>query len=137
MELSIPAYTGHWYQIASQNAFWDKWCEYSEAWYSYDKQNNQVKVENLCFDANHTLKSSIKGTATPTHIPTIFTLKFENGNVGQYRVLWTDYFVSFVGLPETGYLSILCRSPQLSRQDINYLDEKARSMGFDNLNWKI
>jgi apolipoprotein D and lipocalin family protein len=123
-------YQGLWYEVARKNAPFESFCSSSTAEYTIVDRTN-LSIVNRCYNENGRLLTSIKGIAIPTSQPGMYTIRFDQGQTGIYQVLYTDYDnFSFVGNQQTGYLSILSRSPFLSSGEASLLKKIAADYGF-------
>lgn len=133
--LDIPQYTGTWYTLGRNNAFYESFCEKSSAFYTQVPQGLQVL--NSCYNQQDELITQIRGLATPTDNPLTFNLRFETGNAKDlYQILYTDYDnFAIIGDVKTQYLSILGRRKNLTEKERRFIIQKVDLLGFKNFTW--
>lgn len=137
-DFDVDAYLGLWYEIARKKFTFEKDCEYAEAIYELDNQNNVIKINNRCLDNNHNIIRESNGQARIINHEDKSKLKvkfLENDSgysEGDYWVFYTDYKkYSIVGDPNRKYLWVLSRSSKIPKKDLPMLVEKIKLFGYD------
>lgn len=150
MALDLKRYAGVWFQVARHNAFYEQGCDNSVA--VYKAGDDFLSVANYCYrrGATPTVAGApaipgfpdlgpvrkIEGRATPTGEQLVFDIRFEGGESGKYRVLYTDYEnIALIGDVASQYFSVLSRKPKLSRPEENLVREILRLRGFKRVEW--
>lgn len=135
MGFDIPSYTGLWHEYGRYPSIYETDCEGAQAEYFFDEHRQILRIKNSCIVDGKVIRADW-GTARPTDTPGIFMLKFDrfgvNAPEAPYQVLFTDYEnYAFVGSHELNYFWILIRTPELYDDEVVYLNEKTRELGFD------
>lgn len=124
------SYQGLWYEVGKYPNDLEKDCEYSTA--EYHLRNGRLEVSYKCFSGGKVRVE--KGKFYQTNNPNNFIIEFNrqlNPKVS-YNVLWTDYKNwSLVGSDSPDYYWILSREPTIDLDDILFLHEKTRELGYD------
>lgn len=132
-------YQGKWYEIARYPTLvWEQDCETAEANYVWDAENSQLLVENVCLDQYQKFKRSRTGRAKlvdpmdKSKLMLKFTDGLPAGPESPYWVIRTDYVnYSIVSEPTKKFLWVLTREPDLYSEDIPYVKDAVRRLGFD------
>jgi len=133
-KLDLEAYSGLWYEVGRKNAWFEVGCAGATAYYTVIPQG--LSVLNTCLGPNGQALRQIKGIATPTAKPLVFNIKFETGQTGIYRILYTDYqYFSIVGDVKTQYLSILSRKRMITDSEQILLTKIVKDLGFTGVEW--
>lgn len=133
MNLDLNAYSGKWYEVGKNNAYFETQCQRSTA--DYVAGPRGLDVLNTCYLPNGK-KTTIRGFATPTNNPSVFDLRFDTGQTGKYQILFTDYTnFSIVGDVATQYVSVLSRKKNISDAEKSLLEEILRLLGFSKVEW--
>lgn len=126
-------YLGTWYEIARLDHRFERGLEQVSAHYSLNPDGS-IKVINRGYDPEQRQWQQAEGTAKFVGEPTIGQLKvsFFGPFYGGYNVLQLapDYRYALISGPDRDYLWILARSASLPEQDLKFLVEEAKRMGF-------
>jgi len=131
----LNRYLGEWYEIARLDHSFERGLTNVTAQYSL-RDDGGVRVVNRGFKAADDQWDEAVGKAYFVDDPAIGKLKvsFFGPFYGAYNVIaldQRDYQWSLVAGPDTNYLWILSRSPQLEKDVYDELVAKAASLGFD------
>jgi apolipoprotein D and lipocalin family protein len=131
----INRYLGTWYEIARFDHSFEKNLSNVKATYSL-RNDDGVNVLNQGFNDETKEWSSAEGKAFFVINPTIGRLKvsFFWPFYGGYNIIYLDkenYSYSLVCGNDKDYLWILSRTKTLSKETLNMLVDKAKSLGFD------
>lgn len=129
--VNLQCYSGKWYEIYVQNAFFEIGCDAATADYQLIPEG--LSVLNICYTKDNNIYKEnrrIKGIATPTKEPGELLLKFETGQTGLYKIFFTNYQISIVGNLESNYLSILARTPDVPIQELYFYLNLSKKYGF-------
>ncbi len=132
-------YQGKWNEVARYPSLvWEEDCETAEANYIWDSQNMQMLVENVCLDAQHTIKRKRSGRAIvsdpkdKSKLMLKFTDGLPSGPESPYWVIKTDYDnYSIVSGSTNKYLWVLTRSPTIQKNDIAVIKQTIAKFGFN------
>lgn len=132
---ALDRYLGKWYEIARMDHSFERGLSNVTAEYSL-RDGGGVKVINRGFKTDDNKWKEAEGKAYFVEDPSIGKLKvsFFGPFYGAYNVIALDeeaYQWSLVVGPDTKYLWILSRTPELDRETIDQLLSKAESLGFD------
>jgi len=150
MSFDLQKYSGVWFQVARNNAFYEVGCDNSVAVYTAEK--GYLGVTNYCYKngaragiagapvipgfPNLAAVFKITGKAYPTPDPLVFDLRFDTGDKGEYKILFTDYEnISIVGDVNTQYFSVLSRRSTITSSEKRLVEEILRLRGFRNIEW--
>lgn len=134
-ELDLDQYLGTWYEIARFDHRFERNLVGVTANYS-SKEDGTLKVVNAGYKHgfNGKYKEAIgkakrPDAGKPGELKVSFFLNFYS----DYNVLEldTNYQFALVGSIKENYLWILSRTPQLSKENLNFLLEKAKARGYD------
>ncbi len=134
-ELDLTRYMGKWYEIARYDHSFERNLVGCTASYSL-KDDGTVRVINAGY--KKTLTGQFKETEGKARRP-------DNSKPGKLEVaffanfyadywvleLAEDYSYVLVGSRKDKYLWILCRTPQMPEEDLNYVLARARERGYD------
>lgn len=127
-------YMGQWYEIARIDHRFQKGLTKAQANYTLNADGT-VKVVNRGFNAAKNEWKSVEGTAKFLGDPKTAALKvsFFGPFYGGYNVVYLDpnYQTSLVIGENTDYFWLLSRKPELPREEVQQLLQKAQSMGVD------
>lgn len=131
----IDRYLGKWYEIARLDHRFERGLSNVTAQYSM-RDDGGVLVINRGFKTTKGEWDEAEGKAYFVDDPTVGMLKvsFFGPFYGAYNVIaldQKDYQWSLVAGPDTGYLWILSREPQLDKDIFDELVGLAQSLGFD------
>ena len=130
---NLNKYLGKWYEIARLPAWFEKNLINVTAEYSI-KENGRIKVENSGIDSTTMKMKTSVGKAKVAKTANLGYLKvsFFGPFYGDYMVLDldNDYQYAMVASSKK-YLWILSRTPQLSKETLDRLLEKAKNLGFE------
>ena len=134
-EFELHRYLGKWYEIARLDHSFERGLEQVTAEYSM-RDDGGVSVVNRGFSAGTGEWEQAEGKAYFIEDPSIGYLKvsFFGPFYGSYIVFGldkVDYQYAFVSGPDTSYLWLLSRTPQVSDQVMNDFLEQAGARGFD------
>ncbi len=132
---SLERYLGQWYEIARLDHSFERGLSEVTAQYSM-RDDGGVRVLNRGYSAENGEWEEAEGKAYFVQEPDLGYLKvsFFGPFYGSYIVFELDhegYQYSLVSGPDTSYLWLLSRTPNISAQTQSMLLEKARELGFD------
>jgi len=131
----LDRYLGKWYEIARLDHSFERGLDNVTAEYSL-RGDGGVKVVNRGYSAETGKWDEATGKAYFVESEDLGYLKvsFFGPFYGSYVVFGLDredYQYSFVSGPDTSYLWLLSRTPEVSPDVIRRFTEKAASLGFD------
>jgi apolipoprotein D and lipocalin family protein len=131
----VNRYLGEWYEIARLDHSFERGLEKITAQYSLNPDGS-LKVVNRGFDEASGQWREAEGKARFIDDPTTGRLKvsFFGPFYGAYNIIRLDhdaYRYALVCGPDTSYLWILARSPDLDRTIVEQLVSYAADLGFD------
>lgn len=131
----MEKYLWKWYKVAGTPFYWEKGCDFSEAFYTWGTCNsseNVMDIRNTCLDSNKKIlrESFGKARIPNANDPMKLLVKFQESPFeGQYNILYTDYEkYSFVG--SNNNLWVLSRTPQVPKSDIKFILQKVKQFGY-------
>ncbi|MGI9225327.1 MAG: lipocalin family protein [Woeseiaceae bacterium] len=133
-DFQLERYLGTWYEIARLDHRFERGLSRVEAQYSL-RDDNGIRVINRGFDAKKGTWSEAEGKAYFVGDSDIGRLKvsFFGPFYGAYNIVELDhenYDYAMVSGPNTRYLWILARDPQLEPAIRDNLVAKAKTLGF-------
>lgn len=134
-EFELDRYLGKWYEIARLDHSFERGLDNVTAEYSLH-QDGGVRVINRGYSAGENRWKEAEGRAYFVRNPEQGYLKvsFWGPFYGSYVVFALDkqnYQYAFVTGPDTSYLWLLARSPQIDRAIIEEFITQANALGFD------
>ena len=131
----LDRYLGTWYEIARLDHSFERGLNQISANYSL-LPNGQVRVLNRGYSEQKKTWKEIEGKAAFVETPNIGHLKvsFFGPFYGSYIIFDLDhqnYQYSLVCGPDTSYLWLLARSPQMDQELKDILIAKAAALNFD------
>lgn len=131
----VNRYLGTWYEIARLDHRFERGLEKITAHYSL-REDGGLKVVNRGFDRQRGEWREAEGKAYFIDDPQTGRLKvsFFGPFYGGYNIIELDhdgYRYALVCGPDTSYLWILARQPDLDREIVDRLVARASSLGFD------
>ncbi|ODC05228.1 lipocalin [Terasakiispira papahanaumokuakeensis] len=130
----VERYLGQWYEIARLDHSFERGLSHVTATYSW-RDDGGVKVINRGYDAEEGAWQEAEGKAYFVEDPEQGYLKvsFFGPFYGGYIVfkLDDDYQYAYVSGPDTDYLWLLARTPQVSDARIEDFKQRAEALGFD------
>lgn len=130
----IERYLGQWYEIARLDHSFERGLTHVTATYS-KRDDGGVKVINRGYDAEEGRWEEAEGKAYFVKDPDQGYLKvsFFGPFYGGYVVfgLGDTYDYAYVSGPDTDYLWLLARKPQVSPERISDFKQRAKALGFD------
>jgi apolipoprotein D and lipocalin family protein len=131
----VNRYLGEWYEIARLDHSFERGLEKITAQYSLNPDGS-LRVLNRGFDVASGQWREAQGKARFIDDPTTGRLKvsFFGPFYGAYNIIKLDhsgYRYALVCGPDTSYLWILARSPDLDQAVVNELVSYAADLGFD------
>lgn len=134
-EFELDRYLGKWYEIARLDHSFERGLEQVTAEYSM-RDDGGVSVVNRGFSTATGEWEQAEGKAFFIGDPSIGYLKvsFFGPFYGSYIVFAldkADYQYAFISGPDTSYLWLLSRTPQVSDEVMNDFLEQAGARGFD------
>lgn len=131
----VNRYLGTWYEIARLDHSFERGLEKITAHYSL-REDGGLKVVNRGFDRQRGEWREAEGKAYFIDDPQTGRLKvsFFGPFYGGYNIIELDhdgYRYALVCGPDTSYLWILARQPDLDREIVDRLVARASSLGFD------
>lgn len=131
----VNRYLGTWYEIARLDHSFERGLEKITAHYSL-REDGGLKVVNRGFDRQRGEWREAEGKAYFIDDPQTGRLKvsFFGPFYGGYNIIDLDhdgYRYALVCGPDTSYLWILARQPDLDREIVDRLVARASSLGFD------
>ena len=133
-DFDLERYLGTWYEIARLDHRFERGLSEVSADYSL-RADGGVKVVNRGFDADSGDWKESVGRAYLLEAPDTGRLKvsFFGPFYGAYNIIALDrqdYQFAMVAGPDTSYLWILSRTPQLPQATVEQLVEQAQQLGF-------
>jgi apolipoprotein D and lipocalin family protein len=133
-DFELSRYLGTWYEIARLDHRFERGLSRVTATYS-SREDGGVRVVNRGFDAESGEWDEAVGKAYFVSTPDVGQLEvsFFGPFYGGYNVIELDrehYRCAMVAGPSRSYLWILARSPQLEREIVQRLVERAAELGF-------
>lgn len=134
-DFDVNRYLGEWYEIARLDHRFERGLEKITAEYSL-RQDGGLRVVNRGFDVASGQWREAEGKAYFIGDPQTGRLKvsFFGPFYGSYNIMeldHADYRYALVCGPDTSYLWILARSPDLEKTLVDELVEHAADLGFD------
>jgi apolipoprotein D and lipocalin family protein len=134
-DFELDRYLGKWYEIARLDHSFERGLERVTAEYSM-REDGGVKVVNRGFSVKKGEWDEAEGKAYFVEDPGLGYLKvsFFGPFYGSYVVFeleQTDYQYAFISGPDTSYLWLLSRTPQVSEEVMNDFLEQAKERGFN------
>jgi len=130
----LSRYLGRWYEIARLDHSFERGLSEVTADYSLNADGS-IKVVNRGYDRRKEAWHESVGKALAVGDPTVGSLKvsFFGPFYGGYHIIALDpeYQHALVVGPNTSYLWILSRTPDLPASTREQLLDKARALGFD------
>jgi len=131
----LERYLGRWYEVARLDHRFERGMSHVTANYSL-LPDGGVQVINRGFDTDKQEWEEAEGKAYPVGDPTIGQLKvsFFGPFYGGYNIIELDheaYQYALVSGPDTSYLWVLARQPELDNSVVERLLSKASGLGFD------
>jgi apolipoprotein D and lipocalin family protein len=133
--VDLNKYAGEWYEIARMPAPFEKECYATKATYTLN-EDGTVNVLNTCHKQStdgRLKKATAKAFVTDPVSNAKLKVQFFWPFSGDYWILdvGENYEYAVVGEPSRKYLWVLSRTPNLEKQILNGLLEKAKAQGFD------
>jgi apolipoprotein D and lipocalin family protein len=132
-DFSLERYLGTWYEIARLDHPFERGLSHVQAEYSM-REDGGVRVINKGFKVSKAAWDSAEGKAYFVEQPNIGKLKvsFFGPFYGAYNLIELDpnYQYALVVGPDTDYLWILSRTPELGQDVMQRLLAKASALGF-------
>ena len=132
-DFSLERYLGTWYEIARLDHSFERGLSHVQAEYSL-REDGGVRVINKGYNDSKGAWDTAEGKAYFVEQPSIGKLKvsFFGPFYGAYNIIELDpnYQYALVVGPDTDYLWILSRSPQLGKEVVQRLLAKASTLGF-------
>ncbi len=134
-ELDIERYMGPWYEIARFDHSFERGLVGCMANYTL-QSDGMVKVTNTGFKGglDGKFKESVGKAYRPDdNVPGKLKVSFFMNFYSEYNVLELspDYRFALIGSKTDNYLWILCRTPQMTQDEIDFLLNSAQSRGYD------
>ena len=134
-ELDIERYMGPWFEIARFDHSFERGLVGCMANYTL-QSDGTVKVTNTGFKGSldGKYKESVGKAYRPDDkVPGKLKVSFFMNFYSEYNVLELspDYRFALIGSKTDNYLWILCRTPQMMQDEIDYLLKSAQSRGYD------
>ncbi len=131
----VDRYLGKWYEIARLDHSFERGLEQVTAEYSL-RDDGGIKVVNRGYSVEKGEWSEAEGKAFFVEDPDLGYLKvsFFGPFYGSYVVFELDqsgYQYAFISGPDTSYLWLLSRTPQVSDEVMDEFLQQARERGFD------
>ena len=132
---NLQKYLGKWCEIAKNPFKWEQGCYNITA--EYFITNDKINIINSCdiIKKGVIIPVQSKGSGYLTNNPMIINTTFDNKNMSEYRILYTDYNHSIVGSSDKNKLWILARTKIISNDEYKKLIKIANTIGYstDNL----
>lgn len=132
-DFSLERYLGTWYEIARLDHPFERGLSHVQAEYSM-REDGGVRVINKGYKDQESAWDSAEGKAYFVEQPNIGKLKvsFFGPFYGAYNIIELDpnYQYALVVGPDTDYLWILSRTPELGQEVLQRLLAKASVLGF-------
>jgi apolipoprotein D and lipocalin family protein len=132
-DFSLERYLGTWYEIARLDHPFERGLSHVQAEYSM-REDGGVRVINKGYKDQESAWDSAEGKAYFVEQPNIGKLKvsFFGPFYGAYNIIELDpnYQYALVVGPDTDYLWILSRTPELGQDVLQRLLAKASALGF-------
>ncbi len=132
-DFSLERYLGTWYEIARLDHSFERGLSHVQADYSM-REDGGVRVINKGYNGKKAAWDSSEGKAYFVGESNVGQLKvsFFGPFYGAYNIIDLDpnYQYALVVGPDTDYLWILSRSPELGKEELQRLLAKASTLGF-------
>ncbi|WP_328486520.1 lipocalin family protein [Methylovorus mays] len=137
-KVDAQRYLGKWYEIARLDHSFERGLEQVSATYS-PREDGGIKVINRGYDPEKAKWQEAEGKAyflkpadADGRYPGMLKVSFFGPFYGAYNILVLDpdYQHVLVSGPDTSYLWVLSRTPQLPQKTLEPLLAKAESLGF-------
>jgi len=137
--VDLDRYAGRWYEIASIPNRFQRHCQGNTMAVYRPVEEQQIEVINSCLDKEGTLDTA-QGIARIVDTRSNAKLEVSFVSLFGWQLFWGDYWVLelapdysyvIVGTPNFRYGWILSRTPALSTEIRQYLDERLRASGYD------
>jgi apolipoprotein D and lipocalin family protein len=137
--VDLERYLGTWYEIAVIPNRFQKHC-YGNTMAEYQRADQErIKVINSCLESDGQVDLA-EGVARIVDPATNAKLEVSFVSLFGWQLFWGDYWVLdlapdysyvIVGTPDYRYGWLLSRTPVVSKELRNNLDERLRSLGYD------
>jgi apolipoprotein D and lipocalin family protein len=137
--VDLERYLGTWYEIAVILNRFQKHC-YGNTMAEYQRADQErIKVINSCLESDGQVDLA-EGVARIVDPATNAKLEVSFVSLFGWQLFWCDYWVLdlapdysyvIVGTPDYRYGWLLSRTPVVSKELRNNLDERLRSLGYD------
>jgi len=137
--VDLDRYAGRWYEIASIPNRFQKHCRGNTVASYRSIEGQRIEVTNSCLDKEGSLDTA-QGIARVVDSSSNAKLEVSFVSLFGWQLFWGDYWVLeladdysyvIVGTPNYRYGWILSRTPELSTEIRQYLDERLRASGYD------
>lgn len=143
--VDLKKYAGLWYELAKiPNSFQDQCVKGTTAKYVI-KEDGEISVINSCFEEDGELDKT-EGVARVVDKKSNAKLEVSFFSILGWRPVWGDYWViglgenydwAIVGTPSRKYGWILSRTPQLSKEIMNKINQILVDQGYDPKKFEI
>jgi len=137
--VDLQKYTGLWYEIAKIPNFFQKKCaKNTKAEYTI-RSDGKISVVNSCTESDGT-KNTAEGVARVVDTSSNAKLEVSFVKVLGINLFWGDYWIiglgdnyeyALVGSPSRKYGWILSRTPKLSKEKLDQINNILKIKGYD------
>lgn len=137
--VDLERYAGRWYEIASIPNRFQKHCRGNTVASYRPIEGQRIEVTNSCLDKEGSIDTA-QGIARVVDSSSNAKLEVSFVSLFGWQLFWGDYWVLeladdysyvIVGTPNYRYGWILSRTPGLSTEVRQYLDERLSASGYD------
>ena len=140
--LDLSRYEGRWYEVVRKPNRFQKACDRDVLVQYTRRPDGRIGVFNQCTEADGDLRS-VTGVARrpePEQDPAKLEVRFAPAFLSFLPMVWADYWVidldpeyrwAVVGGPEHEYLWVLSRTPDLPKETLDAILERARAQGYN------
>jgi apolipoprotein D and lipocalin family protein len=137
--VDIESYLGTWYEIAAIPNRFQKHCHGNTMAIYQHADQHRIKVINSCLESDGQIDRA-EGVARIVDPASNAKLEVSFVSLFGWQLFWGDYWILdlapdysyvIVGTPDYRYGWLLSRTPVVSDELRNYLDERLRALGYD------
>ena len=143
--VDLKKYSGKWYEISKiPNSFQDHCIKNTTANYEINEEGD-IYVTNSCFDSDDELDDAT-GLARVVDKNSNSKLEVSFVSILGWHIFWGDYWIlglddnyqyAVVGTPSRKYGWILCREPEMDKNDLENCYRILESNGYDRTDFTL
>ena len=143
--VDLKKYAGTWYEIAKIPNWFQKGCVKNTTANYKIIDNENVQVINRCIEDDGSTNEA-EGLAKVVDKKTGAKLEVSFVKILGIRLFWGDYWIigldedykfAVIGIPSRKYGWILCRTPQMPKEDLDKAYSILREQGYNPANFKM